>query len=132
MAVCRADQSRFKKLKDDLSNDMTKGVDNFPKTLVEVMRLMTDYKVPVRAPHVQEGGSEGVAFIQTGRAAGAAAAAARVATTAAIDCWHCGKIGHYKSNCPELTGDGVAEQGVQNLSVEDCNEGHGLLTTQDE
>jgi hypothetical protein len=111
---------------------MTKGVDNFPKMLVEAMHLMMDYKVPARAPRIQGGGSEGVAFVQTGGAAGAAAAAARAATTAAIDCWHCGKIGHYKSNCPELTGNGAAEQGVQNLSVEDCNKGHGLLTTQDE
>jgi hypothetical protein len=54
------------------------------------------------------------------------------ATTAAINCWHCCKIGHYKSNCPELTGNGAAEQGVQNLSIEDCNEGRGLLMTQDE
>jgi hypothetical protein len=54
------------------------------------------------------------------------------ATTAAIDCWHCGKIGHYKSNRPELTGNGAAEQGVQNPSIEDCDKGHGLLTTQDE
>ncbi len=70
--------------------------------------------------------------MQAGGAAGAAAAAAaRAATTAAIKCWHCSKTGHYKSNCPELTGDG-AEQRVQNLSIEECNEGHGLLTTQDE
>jgi hypothetical protein len=110
---------------------MTKGVDNFPKTLVEAMRLMMDYKIPARAPHVRGGGSKGVAFVQTGRATGMAAAAARAVTTAAIDCWHCGMIGHYKSNCPELTGNGVAEQGVQNLSVKDCNEGHGLLMTQD-
>ncbi len=26
----------------------------------------------------------------------------------------------------------MAEQGVQNLSIEDCNKGHGLFTTQDE
>ncbi len=62
MALCGADQSRFKKLKDDLSNDMSKGVDNFPKTLVEAMRLMTDYKVPARAPRIQGGGSKGVAL----------------------------------------------------------------------
>jgi hypothetical protein len=132
MALRGANQSRFKKLKDDLSNNMTKGVDNFPKTLVEAMHLITDYKVPARAPRIQGGGSEGVTFIQTGGATGAAATAARAATTTAIECWHCGKIGHYKSNCPELTGNGAAEQGVQNLSVEDCNKGHSLLMTQDE
>ncbi len=70
--------------------------------------------------------------MQAGGAAGtAAAAAARAATTAAIKCWHCSKTGHYKSDCPELTGDDT-EQGVQNLSIEECNEGHGLLMAQDE
>ncbi len=37
MLLCGADQSRFLKLKDDLSNDMKKGVDNFPKMLVETL-----------------------------------------------------------------------------------------------
>jgi hypothetical protein len=132
MALLGADQSRYAKLKDDLANDMTKGVDNFPKTIVETMRLMTDYKVPPRVPRVRTGGKEGGAFMQAGGAAGTAvAAAARAATTAAIECWHCRKTGHYKSDCPELTGDG-AEQGVHNFSIEECNEGHGLLTAQDE
>ena len=58
-----ADQSRYGKLKDDLSNDMTKGVDNFPKTIVNTMHLMSDYKVPERAPRVRAGGNKGVAFI---------------------------------------------------------------------
>jgi hypothetical protein len=132
MVLLGADQSRYAKLKDDLANNMTKGVDNFPKMLVEMMRLMTDYKVPPRAPRVRTGGNKGVAFVQAGGAAGAAgAAAARAGTTAAIEYWHYSKTGHYKSDCPELTGDG-AKQGVQNLSIEECDEGHGLLTAQDE
>jgi hypothetical protein len=52
MALCGADQSRYGKLKDDLSNDMTKGVDNFLKTIVDTMHLMSGYKVPKRAPQV--------------------------------------------------------------------------------
>lgn len=85
MVLRGADQSRYGKLKDDLSNNMTKGLDNFPKTIVEAMRLMTDHKVPARTPRVRAGGSEGVAFVQTGRATGGAAAAARrQGTTRAI------------------------------------------------
>jgi hypothetical protein len=30
-------QSRYSKLKDNLSNNMTKGVDNFPKTMVKTL-----------------------------------------------------------------------------------------------
>jgi hypothetical protein len=41
-----ADQSRYLKLKDDLSNNMTKGVNNFPKTMVETLQLMSNCKVP--------------------------------------------------------------------------------------
>ncbi len=56
---------------------------------------------------------------------------ARAASMVAIDCWNCGKTGHYKSDCPELKVEGV-DNGVQNLSVEECNDSHGLLTAQDE
>ena len=52
-AVCReqylscmflrgADHTRYHTLKNDLSNDMTKGTDNFPKTLVEAIRMLND------------------------------------------------------------------------------------------
>jgi hypothetical protein len=50
---------------------------------------------------------------------------------AAINCWHY-DVGHYKSDCPELTSDGEMEQRVQNLSIEDCYKGHGLLMAQDD
>jgi hypothetical protein len=61
-----ADQSRYLKLKDDLSNNMTKGVNNFPKTVDKLLQLMSDYKVPVRAQCIKENG-ESVAFVQEGK-----------------------------------------------------------------
>ena len=41
--ACGADNSRYHQLKVDLSNDMTKGTNNFPKTMVETMRILIDY-----------------------------------------------------------------------------------------
>jgi hypothetical protein len=42
------DNRRFYQLKTDLANDMTKGQDNFLKTIVKTTHLLTYYKVPAR------------------------------------------------------------------------------------
>ena len=48
MLIHGADNGRYYQLKVDLSNDMTKGADNFPKTMVKTMRLFTNYVPPPR------------------------------------------------------------------------------------
>ncbi len=106
MLLRGADQSKYSKLKDDLSNNMTKGVDNFPKTLVKTLQLMSNYKVPTRAQHIRENG-KGVAFFQDGK----------ITNTKDIKCWHCSKKGHYCSNCPNLRVKGI-DDGVQNFTFE--------------
>jgi hypothetical protein len=53
MLLWGVDQSRYSKLKYKLSNDMAKGVDNFPKTMVKTLQLMSNYKVPARAQPVK-------------------------------------------------------------------------------
>ncbi len=45
---------------------MTKGVDNFPKSMVVTLQLMTDYKDPARAQCIKENG-EGLALVQEGK-----------------------------------------------------------------
>ncbi len=71
-----ADQNRYLKLKDDDSNNMIKGVKNFPKTMVKMLQLMSNYKVPARAQHVKENGV-GVAFAQE----------RKVMNAMDIECW---------------------------------------------
>ncbi len=84
MLLQGADQSSYSKLKDDLSNEMTKEVYNFPKTIVKMLQLMSNYKVPARAKCVKDNGKV-VAFVPD----------REVMSTKDIECWHCSKKGHY-------------------------------------
>jgi hypothetical protein len=43
---------------------MTKGQDNFPKTIVKTTYLLNDYKMPARQQHVKDPNNDGVAFMQ--------------------------------------------------------------------
>ncbi len=64
MILRGSDNSRFYQVKTDLQNDMTKGTDNFPKTVVQMTCLLSNYKVPPRHVRSREPDSEGVAFVQ--------------------------------------------------------------------
>jgi hypothetical protein len=55
---------RYYQFKMDLSNDMTKRTDNNPKTMVETMRILTDYVPPPRLQCVHDPEGEGLAFVQ--------------------------------------------------------------------
>ena len=94
LAVCREaylscmilrglDNSRYYQLKIDLANDMKKGQDNYPKTIVETTRLLNDYKVLARQQRIKDPNDDGVAFTQTGpRKPGANAS-----PVGDVDCW---------------------------------------------
>jgi hypothetical protein len=51
MILRGSDNSRFYQIKTDLQNDLTKGTNNFPTTVVEMTRLLSNYKVPPRHVH---------------------------------------------------------------------------------
>jgi hypothetical protein len=94
---------------------MMKGTNNFPKTVVKTTCLLSEYKVPPRHIPAREPDSKGVASVQGG--------GEKKPAISAIDCWHCGKLGHYKTSCPKLK-----IKGVQNLNIEDCVQEHSLFS----
>jgi hypothetical protein len=96
MLLCRTDSSRYFQLKVDLSNDMTKGTDNYPKTIVETLRLLTDYVPPPRLQRAHDRDSEGLAFIQ-----GEGGTPRSSKSKGEVECWHCGRP-HFKNECPKL------------------------------
>ena len=110
MLLRGADNGRYHQLKDDLSNNMSLGKDNYPKTMVETTRLLNEYKVPPRAQRVREN-QEGVAFVQEGK----------VVDVKNVTCYHCQKKGHFRSDCPELQVAGV-DDGVQNFTIDSVEE----------
>jgi len=122
MLLCGTYNSRYFQLKVDLLNDMTKGTDNYPQTIVETMCLLTDYVPPQRLQHVRDPGGEGLAFIQ-----GEGGTSRGPKSKGEVECWHCGGP-HFKNKCPELV---LLDTGVQNLNIDDCSEEHNLFLADD-
>ncbi len=54
MLLRGADNGRYYQFKVDLSNNMTKGTDNYPKTIIETMRMLTNYVPPPRLQRVRD------------------------------------------------------------------------------
>ena len=120
MLLRGADNGRYFQLKVDLLNDMTKGTDNYPKTIVKTMRLLTDYVPLPRLQRVRDPDGEGLAFVQgEGRTLRG--------PKKDIKCFHCDGP-HYKSKCPDLK---LLDAGVQNLNIGDCSEAHSLFSADD-
>ncbi len=64
MLLPGTNNGRYHQFKVDLSNNMMKGTDNYLKTMVETMRMLTDYVPPPRLQRVRNPDGKGLAFIQ--------------------------------------------------------------------
>ena len=127
MLLHGADNDRYYQSKVDLSNNMTKGTDNYLKTIVEtMMRMLTDYVSPPRLQCVRDPDGKGLAFIQ-GEGGVPHGLRRDRAIKGEIDCWHCSRP-HYKNECPELK---LMDTDVQNLIIDDCDEEHNLFSVAD-
>jgi hypothetical protein len=122
MLLRGTNNSQYFQLKVDLSNNMTKVTDNYPKTIVKTMRLLTDYVPPPRLQRMHDPDGEGLAFIQ-----GEGGMSRGLKSKSKVECWHCGGP-HFKNECPELK---LRDTGVLNLNIDDCNEEHILFLAND-
>jgi hypothetical protein len=86
-----ADSLRYQKPKKNLAHDMIKGTDNYPKTIVETMRILNNYKDKVlpRLQQVWESNGDGIAFVQ--RSSGGHRGSHSKGGN--ITCWHCVRQG---------------------------------------
>ena len=117
-----AENGRYFQLKVDLSNDMTKRTDNYPKTIVKTMHLLTDYVPPPRLQRVRDLDGEGLAFIQ-----GEGGTLRGLRSKGEVKCWHCGRS-HFKRKCPKLK---LLDAGIQNLNIDNCNKEYSLFSAGD-
>ena len=99
---------------------MTKGTNNYPKTIVETMCLLTDYVPSPRLQRTRDPDGEGLAFIQGDPSTPRG-------PKKDVKCFHC-NWPHYKADCPELK---LLESGIQNLNIDDCKEEHNLFSADD-
>ncbi len=59
-----ADQMKYYQLKNELVKDMTKSSNNYPKSKVEALHLLNNYKGLLRMMKMRESDGEGLAFVQ--------------------------------------------------------------------
>jgi hypothetical protein len=127
MLLRGACQARYGQLKNDLANDMMKGTDNYPKSMVDATRMLTEYKGAIRIHRIHNADGDGMAFVQGGGRRKGKDKEADGAGDSTPNCWHCGKPGHHKNRCPDLM-----IEGIDNLNVADCDDAHVMFSADGE
>ena len=102
---------------------MMKGSDNYPKSIVDATRMLTEYKGGIRIHRIPNTDSDGMAFVQGGGRRKAKEKEPNGDGDSTPNCWHCGKPGHHKNRCPDLM-----VEGIDNLNIEDFDDAHGMFS----
>jgi hypothetical protein len=96
MFLQQSDRRRFGKLLEELENDFTKGNDDYPTTLVNAYRLISEYKH--WEPRSTPSESSAVAFAQ--RSVKDNENVKDDSWQLKATCHQCGEVGHIRPHCP--------------------------------
>ena len=99
-----ADKRRFGRLQEEVENDFLKGRDDFPKTVIASMNLLSNYKMdPRNMVQVHRPANDGVAFTNVGNENGQEQGTTLTNTgnrdKSHIKCFNCQEMGHYANQC---------------------------------
>jgi hypothetical protein len=129
--ILGTDLIRYGGLIPYIENNYLNGTNKFPRTITAAYNLLVNWKGD---PNKQPQGvtSDGVAFTNDGVALAQPARAKK--DIANIECYNCGKLGHYSSDCPKprkQTGEQLLTARIESGEFDgnDCafvNNGKGL------
>jgi hypothetical protein len=113
------DKQRYGKLLDELENDFTKGIDNYPDSVTKVYNLVVNHEVQQRVVSRLFNDSEAVSFVNVdGKKV--------PPDIATIQCYACQKMGRYANECPSITEPSKIE-GATMLIMEEAVNTEGEL-----
>ena len=122
--INKLDANKYGNLKKELQNDYAKGKNNYPGTVLEAYKLLTNYRYEKRngnSNYFRRGNQNALAFNQTGNNGNQN----NRNNKREIKCYNCGEIGHIAPKCPK-------KKETQNTNVEGETASTGTNNNNDE